>query len=349
MRYLICFLLLCGAIAAYGQSAQQLTEEGMKLADAGDYKSAVAKYDAALKSDPAWLSAKSEKAVALYFLGKYQEAADLCKQALAQHKGSKELKAVYITYGNCLDELGQPKNALKVYKEGMKKFPDSYLLPFNSGLTYISLKAYDDAQEMFQKAILINPEHAGSHYYLGMTMEAMGKKIPATLALLRFLLLEHEGSKSDKALPYVLKKIKGNAARSTDGTINITIDESSMDKDKKDNFSTVDLLLSLSAAYDFDEKNKDKSELELFVQKFDVMVTAMDEQKKEGKGFFWEYYVPFFTDMKKQGHLETFCYVLYGYREGTNEEVEQWMAANQNRLQSFVLWAGAYPWPKELK
>ena len=137
--------------------------------------------------------------------------------------------------------------------------------------------------------------------------------------------------------------------RGTSLKINITIDESALDKSKKDNFSTVDLVLAMSAAYDFDDKNKDKSEIELFIQKFDVLVTTLQEEQAKGKGFFWTYYVPFFVEMKKEAHIDTFCYILYGYREGANEEVDKWMAANQNRLQTFVMWAGTYLWPKAEK
>lgn len=351
MKKIIYSLLLgLAAVCAEAQTAQELIEQGAKLVDEGKYADAILKFDAALQLEPANITARSDKAAALYYSGKYQQAAELCKQTISANKSSPELKNVYITYGNSLDELGKPKDALKVYKEGMKKFPDSYLLPFNAGLTYVGLKGYEEAAELFQKAILVNPEHPGSHYYLGLTMDAMGKKITATLALMRFLLLEHEGDKAVKALDYVIKKIKGNAAKNENGAINITIDEGTMDKDKKDNFSTVDLVLAFSAAYDFDEKNKDKSELELFIQKFDVMVSTMEEQQSKNKGFFWTYYVPFFVELKKQSHLDTFCYILYGYRGGeSEEEVEKWMAANQNRLQSFVLWVSTYSWKREEK
>src|SRR5947208_1901695 len=74
------------------------------------------------------------------------------------------------------------KEAEKTYKDGIAKYPSFYLLYFNLGVAYYFQDPTDDASALdnFQKAVSINPLHAGSNYFQYKLLTGQNK-IPAIL------------------------------------------------------------------------------------------------------------------------------------------------------------------------
>ena len=68
-------------------------------------------------------------------LVKHPSSRKKSKELLQKFGDHPNIKIVYIQYGSTLDDLGKSKDALEVYNEGIKKFPNEYLLHFNKGLT----------------------------------------------------------------------------------------------------------------------------------------------------------------------------------------------------------------------
>ena len=117
-------------------------------------------------------------------------------------------------------------------------------------------------------------------------------------------------------------------------------------KEKKENdFRITALILSMSAALDFDKKNKNKSEAELFAQKFATVCSSMAEVKEDNTGFYWEYYAPYFIKMKEADLITTFSYLVYATSE--DKDVQQWLDKNEDKIESFYKWSSDYEWEVE--
>jgi len=354
MKYLFAFLLLAQSTLLFSQQADSLDKliaDGVAFHDEGDYESAIQKYDQVISADPKNVTAWAEKAYSLISMGEYDESIEACKKAISSDPESKHLKIVYTTYGNALDALEKPVEAIKIYDEGISHFPEFYQLYFNKGITLTDLNDYDKAVDNFHSAARLNPTHASSHNAIGR-IEGIDKtmKIPSLLALCRFMAIEPVGSRAKANLPLIQDIMKGGAEKTGKNKVNITIDPATLgnpDSDEKmeNDFSTTGLILALSAALDFDKKNKKKSAVELFQGKFETVCSSLTESQEGNFGFYWKYYAPYFIEMKEKEQIETFSYLVFATDE--DKATQQWLKDNEAKVKSFFVWSSAFEWSTE--
>jgi Flp pilus assembly protein TadD len=337
--------------ALFGQQkeeAEKLVDEGIAYHDKGDFEGAIARYDKALQLDKDNLLALTEKAMTSLALQKYDAAIQCCQKAIEKHPGDKGLGTVYVTYGNAYDELLKTDKALEVYEEGIKQFPEYYQLYFNKGITLSSVKKYDDALANFQKSASLNPKHASSHNAIARILDAQEKKIPSLLAYSRFLILEPESNRAKENLARLRKIMRGNVEQTGEKSVTINInpdmlgDSKSNGKAKENNFASADLILTLSAGLDFDEKNKKKTEVERFISKFETVCELLKETQKDNYGFYWEYYVPYFIEMKDKNLINSFTYIAFATSE--DSEVSKWLESHKSAIDEFYDWSKNYTW-----
>ena len=343
------FPLLCNTV--FGQQkeeAEKLVDEGIAYHDKGDYDGAINKYDKALQLDKDNILALAEKAMTLLSLQKYNEAIENCLRAIEKHQGDKALKSVYVTYGNACDGLKKTDKSLEIYNEGIKLFPDFYQLYFNKGITLSSIKKYDEAIICFQKSASLNPKHASSQNALGRLLNATDKRIPALLAFSRFLVLEPQSKRSKENLGLLQGITKANVEKTGENSINININPATLSdttadgKAKENSFSSTDLILSMDAALDYDKKNKKKTEVEQFIRKFETVCASLKETQVKNYGFYWDYYVPYFVEMKDKNFIETFAYIAFATSD--YPDVEKWLKTHNKDIDNFYEWSSNFTW-----
>lgn len=346
---ILMFPLMCNL--SFGQNkadAEKLVDEGVAYHDKGDYDGAIAIYDKALELDKDNLIAMTEKAFSLVSLKKYDEAINYCQKAIATHPGDKGLKTVYVTYGNASDGLKKTDKSIDIYDEGIKQFPDYYQLYFNKGISLSSVKKYDQAILCFQKAIMLNPKHASSHNAIARLSNINNKRIPSLLAYCRFLAIEPQSNRAKENLSSVQKIMKGNVEETGKKSVTINIssdmlgDTTENGKPKENSFTSTDLILAMDAAMDFDKKNKKKTEVEQFIRKFETVCASLKETKKMNFGFFWDYYVPYFTEMKEKNFLETYAYIAFASSDDT--DIAKWLKGHKNETDKFFEWSKSFEW-----
>lgn len=346
---ILMFPFMCNI--SYGQNqadAEKIVDEGVAYHDKGDYDGAIDKYDKALELDKDNLLAMAEKAFSLLSLQKYDEAIKYCQKTIATHPGDKGLRTVYVTYGNALDEQKKTDKSIEIYDEGIKQFPNYYQLYFNKGITLSSVKKYDDAALYFQKAIMLNPQHAGSHNAIARLANINHKRIPSLLAYCRFLAIEPQSNRGKENLSSMQKIMKGNVEETGKKSITINIssdmlgDTSANGKPKENSFTSTDLILAMDAASDFDKKNKKKTEVEQFIRKFETVCKSLKETKKDNFGFYWDYYVPYFTEMKDKSFLETFAYIAFASSD--DPDIAKWLEAHKSETDKFFEWSKSFEW-----
>ncbi len=318
---------------------------GVKLHDKGKYAEALVAYEKAIHLDSTNIFAFAEKAYSLIALNKNNEAIEACHKAINIDSVSKQLRIVYVTYGNALDKLKKPNEAIEKYNIGLRLFPNFHLLHYNKAITLFNQKKYNEALLSFQNAVIYNPNHANSHAGIAQLMLMKKEKIPALLAITRLLVVEPQGERAKAFFLELQKIMSGNVSKTGDKNITINIDPGALtnnDAKTTDNFSTVDLILSMAAALDHDAENKDKSKVELFLRKFEIICGSLEETADKNTGFFWKYYAPYFMELNKKKHIETLANLVHVSTKDPN--VLLWLDTNKDKINEFYKWSANYKW-----
>ncbi len=328
-----------------------LIREGIVLHDKGDYKGAIAKYDKALKIDKNKVTAKAEKTISLFSKGDYIATVKMCSQITEEHPDSKDIRIIYVTYGNALDMMKKPDRSVKIYEQGIEKFPDYYMLHFNKGITLTGLGQYEEAMECLYSSAKINPDHPGTQNAIGRMALADKNNIAAFLALSRFMVIEPTGQRAVANLEIIKKLFRSNVQKTGRNTITINLnpdlissDEEEGDKKEveENDFRTVELILTMSSALDFSKENKKKNEVELIINKLEIITSSLKNNVKDGRGFFWEYYAPYFIEMKEKDLLEPFAYLIF--ISSDKKHIKKWFDKNDDKIMDFYGWSKKYKW-----
>lgn len=325
-----------------------MVNEGVSLHDRGDFEGAIAKYDEALKADTDNFLALSEKAYSLLALGKPDETVKICKYTLDKHENAKDLSLVFVTYGNALDMLKEPKKSIAIYNQGIKKYPDFYLLHFNKGITLAGQEKYDDASLSFQAALKGNPAHASSHNALARITAGTNQKVAGLLAYCRFLALEQKTQRAKENAAALLGIMGSGVKQTGENAITISVDAGTLNqmnkKSKKENdFSSAELMLSLSGAMDYEEPFKNENPAQRLARKMGSLIGFLGETANDNRGFFWDHYVPYFVEMKEKNFLEPFSNIVQSTAGDT--AATEWLNTHAEDVQKFLTWSKGFAHP----
>lgn len=342
-------LLIC--VCSFGQltsEAEKCIIKGIEYHKKGQYDKAIEEYDKALIFDKDNIFAYSEKAMTLLRQKREREAIKLCEKAIEIHPKHSSLESIYITLGTCYSHLEMPYKAIEKYDEGLKLFPNQYLLHFNKGISYYGLEYYDEALHCFEKALTTNPFHAGSHNAIANIHQMKRNRIPSIMSYCFFLLIEPEGDRAKRNFEQLIYVAKSNVERKDKKNITININSSQIDEIedgdsiKSNNFSTIDLMLSITDALELSKKSKDKINRESFYKKLKSLSSHLKSSRSENKGFYWEFYAQFFVDMLENEHLEAFSYIAFITTQ--DKKVVKWLEKNDKKIKSLYEWASNYSW-----
>lgn len=290
-------LVLCLLLFAFTCFAKDeidsLAYEGIKLHDKGEYEKAIEIYKKALAIDPLSPGINYEMAVTYMSLKDYDNVIKHSDIVIAQN--NQHLMHAYIAKASALDDMGRTKESIQVLEEVIEKFGDYYLLHYNLGLSCYNIKEYDKSEKALINAISSNSYHGSSHLLLGTLMNDLRNKTKSILCLHYFLLLEPNTERSKSAYYLLQKIINGNVEQDAheSNKYNIFINVNSKDTVFRSN----DLMISILEASKTLEKNKDKSEEELFVENTKSIFNMLGLHNNEKKyGIWWNLYIPFLTN-----------------------------------------------------
>jgi Flp pilus assembly protein TadD len=326
------------------EKEKSIIKEGIALHDRGDYDGAIAKYEEVLKDNPDNVLALYEQSYSLFLKKDYRKSLEKAYKG-AQYK-SDNLIMFYVTIGNNLDLLGDPQKAVKVYKKGIELEPNASLIYYNLAVTYRNLNNAEDAKKNLKRAVQLNPNHPSSHLVLGVLFSQTGYNTPAFLALSRFLVLEPRSARTVNAFQMYQDLLRGGASPGKNpNEINISLNLNAK-KDEGD-FGSIDLVMGLTGATSLSDKNEGKSQSKVLVDQLESYFAILSEMDPKGdkSKFTWKYYIPYFIEMKKRKYVEPFAY--YISQRSNLEGVEQWLAANKDRVTEFLNWSKSYQWAKD--
>ena len=156
--------------------AESFLKQGNKLAEAGDFKNAIACYDQALAIKPNYHLALYNKGLALSNLGDKLAAIACYDQALAIKPDNYQ--ALY-NKGLVLSNLGDKFTAIACYDQALAIKPDLHEVLCNKGVALSDLGDKIAAIACYDQALAIKLDHHLALYNKGVALSDLGDKIAA--------------------------------------------------------------------------------------------------------------------------------------------------------------------------
>ncbi len=253
-------------------------------------------------------------------------------------KSKSELSHLaYLIKGACEDYLGKSEKAIKTFEQGIKLNPNNHQLYYSLALTSYNLRKFDDAESALISGIKVNPYHSSSHMLLGFLKNDQKERSISLLSFFYFLILEPTGNRADQVFKLIEQQQKQNVRREDSKNITININ-SNFDKN---DFGTAEMMLSLLEAAKTTEVNENKSEFEIFSNSNASFFKILVEQRKNKKGFYWDFYVDFFYELVQDKPMyEAFSNQIY--QSKNDSENKEWLTANSIQIEKLYFWLKTY-------
>lgn len=276
-----------------------LLQEGSKLDKDGKYKDAVTLYSKIPRSDTNYSTALYQLSYSNYLDSSFETSINYAKEGL--HLFPAKATEWYALMGNTFDAMERRDEALKYYDSALALNQADYFTWFNKGITFYNLKRYTDAKACFQRTVLIYPYHTSSHYFLGVIAAAEGNIAGAMLSFTTNLLINPDNRYRDRAVNYL------SSLSTVTDEINANVSKAIKTED--DNFELQQEIILSKAALNV--KYKLQTDLDdPITRQLQVLLEKL-EYNAGDKGFWMQYYVPFYIQEFKNGQFNTLVNYIF--------------------------------------
>ncbi len=310
-----------------------IVEEGIEYHDSGNFDKAIETYKKALEIDPRSPLVFYEIGLSYYSKGDYKTAIYYYDKVLKIN--TQHLLPATINKGLSLDNLGKSKAAFKHFKNAVDKFNDSPRIHYNLAYQYYNKNDPDSAIKHLIISIELDPSYATSHLLMGYLQFMKNNKIQSLLSYHYFLYLNPTSNRAGNIFNDI-ETIMG---------ANVTVDENdpnsiniNISGDFKREFSASEMMLSLLAASNSMEENKDKTRVQLFIENtttFFQHLGEMKENETDPKGIYWNFYIPFYYSLAHTEHMEAYYYHI---TENVKEGSPGWIEGHTMQMFAFEKW-----------
>jgi tetratricopeptide (TPR) repeat protein len=152
------FLLLC--FTCFAQRADSLQRIAKQYMRNGDYPNAIIVLSNALKLDPDNLEIQKDLTFTYYLQKNYSAAVESGRKLIARKDADEQC---YQILGMALKAIDEKKEADKMYKQGIKKFPSSGEL-YNEYGEMLWVKQNAEAIRFWEKGIEVDPNYSSNYY-----------------------------------------------------------------------------------------------------------------------------------------------------------------------------------------
>lgn len=194
-----------------------------------------------------------------------------------------------------------------------RKFIDEGIAQYDAG-------EYEAAIESYQHAIYLDEKSYEAYYEIAMTYSAIGDCEKA---------IEHANKVLDME-----NNIHGMAYM----IIGNCLDDQGKPEDAVELYENAIKKQGGSNLlhYNLTAKKEGKTEQEMFISNTKTFFKILGESKKKKyKDLWWNFYVPFFYEIAKTGHLTTYCYYITQSDDPANV---QWINDHDKELRDFDQW-----------
>lgn len=311
--------------------AEEFVKEGITLHDNGEYDKAIKEYEKALKIEPNSPLVNYEIALTYFSKNEYLKSVQYSDRVIEINDDL--LIEAYLTKGSALDMLGETEESIKVFETATKKTEGHYLLFYNLALNYYKKNKLTEAEFNADNALRMNANHASSHLMLANIHQKLGNRVQTLLSAHYFLFLEPDTKRSIEVLNIIHENMKKGVSKDEEkeNTINILFDPN-----KSKRFSSAELMLSLMEASNSTKENIAKDKEELFEENTKTFFSVLGNIDKLEHDDIWDtFYIPFYLDLSKSSHIETYCRYI---TQAESDISKNWLENNNNKLDEFDKW-----------
>lgn len=305
---------------AFVYNNDSIIRKGIRLHNEKKYDEALKEYQRISKIDPKYLDAQYEIALTLSAQEKKTELRALLEDLYSKGK-MIESPELFQIYGVFLSDEKEYEASEKIFKEGEKYLPNYSHFQYNFALLYVRKGETQKAIDILKNIITNNPNHASSHYLLGICAFENGKITEGTLALMSYLVLAPAGPHATKAV----SALNANYGQ------NYLSENKFVFSKSGDNFEEIETILRnqlpLKKVY------KIKSSIDDKITRQVQAIAEYSLEHKMGDGFFETTYIPWVKQMVEQNQLEAYSYFsLISLEENLGKELTK----QKKKIMSFV-------------
>lgn len=305
---------------AFVYNNDSIIRKGIRLHNEKKYDEALKEYKRISKIDPKYLTAQYEIAITLSAQEKKAELRALLEDLYSKGKMTENPELFQI-YGIFLSDEKEYEASEKIFKEGEKYLSNYSSYQYNFALLYIRKGETQKGIDILKNIITNNPNHASSHYLLGISALENGKIIEGTLALMSYLVLAPTGPYASKAV----MALNANYGQDYLSENKLVFSKSG------DNFEEIETILRnqlpLKKVY------KIKSTIDDKITRQIQAIAEYSVEHKMGDGFFENTYIPWVKQMVEQNQLESYSYYcLISLEEQLSKELNK----QKKKIMSFV-------------
>jgi antitoxin component YwqK of YwqJK toxin-antitoxin module len=282
---------------AYVYNSDTIIKKGINLYSEKKYDEAIAEYQKISKADRQYFTAQYEIGLTLNTQNKKSELKTFLEDLYSRDK-MRESPDLYKMYAIFLSDEKEYDLSEKIFKEGEKYLSNSSSYLYNFALLYIRKKETQKAIDLLQRVITNDPNHASSHYLLGILAFENGKITEGTLALMSYLIIAPTGHYANQAILY----LNANYGQ------NYLTDNNFIFSKSGDNFEEIETILRnqlpLKKVY------KVKSTLDDAIIRQVQAVAEYTVAHKMGNGFFETIYIPWVRQLIEKNQFEGYSYYM---------------------------------------
>ena len=318
------------------ENEQLLLSRGIDEHDAGNYTAAKSYYEQVLEEKPYSSVAIHEMALTLNEEGKYKESIVLAKRG--QSIESELRPYFYHSQGVSLDYLGETKEAIKAFEEGISINDQIHYLHYSMAISLVKLGENEQAISSLENALKVNFDHSSSHFMMAEIYFSRGSNVEALLAYTYFLMYEPNSQRSEVAFERINQVFNTAEPGEESNEVNINILGFGGGE-----FSSLELMLGLNSATRFTEEKMEMSDIEFIAEGYDLVLSIISEEKdNSSESFISEFYIPFLEAAYEDAYLEVLVYLIF--EASSFDGVSQWLDSNPVLRENFYNWE---PFPEE--
>ena len=164
IQYMKKLLFLIGLFLSlnncFAQKADSLHQIARKFMRAGDYPNAIIVLSNALKKDPNNLEIQKDLTFTYYLQRNYSAAVESGRKLIERNDADEQC---YQILGMAYKAINEKKQADKMYKQGIKKFPSSGEL-YNEYGEMLWVEKDEEAIRFWEKGIEVDPNYSSNYY-----------------------------------------------------------------------------------------------------------------------------------------------------------------------------------------
>lgn len=278
----------------------ELISEGLKFHDAGKYKEAIQLYKKIPRNDTNYVRALYELSYSLVADSNFKEALSTCDLGLRKDNSGYELDFMVLK-ASIVDDQGENEKALHMYDSALMKYASSQSLMLNKAVCLIRLKRKDEAEELLQKLVLINPYYSSAHFRLGQLALQKGQIVPAMMCFFTYLLMAPEGSYSNSCI-----KILDGISKMTDDATEFVANRKTA---SEGNFALVEQIVTSKIALDKNYRILASLD-DPIIRQLQVMMEKL-QYEDDNPDFYMQYYVPYLKAIFEKDYFEPSVYTAF--------------------------------------